>query len=75
VIEEALRWMPTTLSAAVPHSLKHDDEYNEWQIPTNSVMMMNVCFLPSLAALCYFLITLGLGVEQLRGKGRAAAGL
>ncbi|KAJ0420303.1 putative cytochrome P450 oxidoreductase [Aspergillus carlsbadensis] len=42
VIEEALRWMPTTLSAAVPHSLKRDDEYNGWAIPANSVIMMNV---------------------------------
>jgi cytochrome P450 len=42
VIEEALRWMPTTLSAAVPHSLKRDDEYKGWKIPAHSVMMMNV---------------------------------
>ncbi|KAL4935969.1 hypothetical protein BDV06DRAFT_205916 [Aspergillus oleicola] len=41
-IDEALRWMPTTLSAAVPHSLLQDDEYNGWTIPARSVMMMNV---------------------------------
>lgn len=41
-IDEALRWMPTTLSAAVPHSLPKDDEYEGWDIPARSTMMLNV---------------------------------
>ncbi|RSL58716.1 hypothetical protein CEP54_007606 [Fusarium duplospermum] len=42
VIEETLRWAPSTLSAAVPHSAKQDDVYNGMTIPKGSIMMMNV---------------------------------
>ncbi|OCL13593.1 cytochrome P450 [Glonium stellatum] len=42
VVEESLRWMPTTLSAAVPHSLLKDDYYNSYLIPKGSSMFINV---------------------------------
>jgi len=42
IIEESLRWMPTTLSAAVPHSLLKDDEYKGYHIPKGSSMFINV---------------------------------
>ncbi|OAL50319.1 putative cytochrome P450 [Pyrenochaeta sp. DS3sAY3a] len=42
VVEESLRWMPTTLSAAVPHSNSRDDEYKGYHIPKGSTMMLNV---------------------------------
>ncbi|KAJ8117752.1 hypothetical protein OPT61_g1127 [Boeremia exigua] len=42
VVEESLRWMPTTLSAAVPHSNSRDDDYKGYHIPKGSTMMLNV---------------------------------
>ncbi|KAF5013804.1 hypothetical protein FDECE_222 [Fusarium decemcellulare] len=42
VVEETLRWAPSTLSAAVPHSAKQDDFYNGMFIPKGAVLMMNV---------------------------------
>lgn len=42
IIEETFRWMPTTLSAAVPHSLTTDDEYEGYKIPAGAMIMMNV---------------------------------
>ncbi|KAF2186188.1 putative cytochrome P450 [Zopfia rhizophila CBS 207.26] len=42
IIEESPRWIPTTLSAAVPHSNSRDDEYNGYFIPKGSSLMMNV---------------------------------
>ncbi|KAF2491734.1 cytochrome P450 [Lophium mytilinum] len=42
VIEESLRWMPTTLSAAVPHSLLKDDIYKGYLIPKGASMFINV---------------------------------
>lgn len=35
--------MPTTLSAAVPHSNSRDDDYKGYHIPKGSTMMLNVC--------------------------------
>jgi hypothetical protein len=34
--------MPTTLTAAVPHSVSRDDLYNGYRIPKGSMLMMNV---------------------------------
>ncbi|OCK75418.1 cytochrome P450 [Lepidopterella palustris CBS 459.81] len=42
IVEESLRWMPTTLSAAVPHSLLKDDVYKGYLIPKGSSMFINV---------------------------------
>ncbi|KAH7161080.1 cytochrome P450 [Dactylonectria macrodidyma] len=42
VVEETLRWAPSPLSAAVPHSAKEDDVYNGMIIPKGSMVMMNV---------------------------------
>ncbi|KAH8886614.1 putative cytochrome P450 [Thozetella sp. PMI_491] len=42
VVEETLRWAPSTLSAAVPHSANIDDEYEGMKIPAGSIVMMNV---------------------------------
>ncbi|ETS87774.1 hypothetical protein PFICI_01602 [Pestalotiopsis fici W106-1] len=42
VVEETLRWAPSPLSAAVPHSVKEDDVYNGMTIPKGSMVMMNV---------------------------------
>ncbi|KAF3009190.1 hypothetical protein E8E14_005932 [Neopestalotiopsis sp. 37M] len=42
VVEETLRWAPSPLSAAVPHSAKEDDVYNGMTIPKGSMVMMNV---------------------------------
>lgn len=42
IIEECFRWMPTTLTAAVPHSNIRDDEYDGFKIPAGSTVMMNV---------------------------------
>ena len=41
-VEESLRWMPTTLSAAVPHANSKDDIYKDYHIPKGSALMMNV---------------------------------
>jgi len=41
-IVECLRWMPTTLSAAVPHSNSKDDIYKNYHIVKGSALMMNV---------------------------------
>ncbi|KAH6697419.1 putative cytochrome P450 oxidoreductase [Plectosphaerella plurivora] len=42
VVEETLRWAPSPLSAAVPHSAKAEDVYNGMTIPQGSMVMMNV---------------------------------
>ncbi|PVH76700.1 putative cytochrome P450 [Cadophora sp. DSE1049] len=42
IVEESLRWMPTTLTAAVPHSVTRDDVYNGYLIPEGAIIMMNV---------------------------------
>ncbi|KAI8648298.1 hypothetical protein NCS56_01514000 [Fusarium sp. Ph1] len=42
VVEETLRWAPSTLSAAVPHSAKEGDVYNGMVISKGSMVMMNV---------------------------------
>ncbi|KAF5026974.1 hypothetical protein F66182_1004 [Fusarium sp. NRRL 66182] len=42
VVEETLRWAPSPLSAAVPHSSKKDDIYNGMTIPKGSMLMLNV---------------------------------
>jgi len=34
--------MPTTLTAAVPHSVSRDDLYNGYRIPKGAMLMMNV---------------------------------
>ncbi|KAH7077572.1 putative cytochrome P450 oxidoreductase [Paraphoma chrysanthemicola] len=41
-IDETLRWMPTTLSAAVPHCNSKADDYGNYHIPERSTIMMNV---------------------------------
>ncbi|KAM5346074.1 hypothetical protein ACJ41O_009079 [Fusarium nematophilum] len=38
VVEETLRWAPSPLSAAVPHSTKQDDVYNGMTIPKGSMV-------------------------------------
>ncbi|KAL5314325.1 hypothetical protein ACEPPN_018751 [Leptodophora sp. 'Broadleaf-Isolate-01'] len=42
IVEESLRWMPTTLTAAVPHCVTRDDVYNGYTIPEGAIIMMNV---------------------------------
>ncbi|KAH7351469.1 putative cytochrome P450, partial [Pyrenochaeta sp. MPI-SDFR-AT-0127] len=41
-VDETLRWMPTTLSAAVPHCNTKADDYGKYHIPERSTIMMNV---------------------------------
>jgi cytochrome P450 len=41
-IKESLRWMPTTMSGAVPHATTQDDHYDGFLIPRNAGVMNNV---------------------------------
>lgn len=41
-VKESLRWMPTTILGAVPHSVTRDDEYNGYHIPKGAGVMNNV---------------------------------
>jgi len=42
MIKETLRWMPTTITGAVPHATSKDDEYNGYFIPKGAGVMLNV---------------------------------
>lgn len=42
MIKESLRWMPTTITGAVPHATTKDDEYMGYHIPQGAGIMMNV---------------------------------
>jgi cytochrome P450 len=42
MMKETLRWMPTTISGAVPHASSKDDYYNGYFIPKGSSIMLNV---------------------------------
>ena len=42
MIKETLRWMPTTITGAVPHATTKDDEYNGYFIPKGAGVMLNV---------------------------------
>jgi len=42
MIKETLRWMPTTLTGAVPHATTKDDEYMGYFIPKGASVMLNV---------------------------------
>ncbi|KAJ3549263.1 hypothetical protein NM208_g588 [Fusarium decemcellulare] len=42
IVEETLRWAPSPISGAVPHSVKRDDVYNGMTIPKDSIVMMNI---------------------------------
>lgn len=60
--------MPTTLSAAVPHSNVKDDYYRDYFIPKKSAMMMNVSLTykySAYASSSHVIGETGLGSEQL----------
>jgi len=42
MIKESLRWMPTTVTGAVPHATTKDDEYMGYFIPEGTSIMLNV---------------------------------
>jgi cytochrome P450 len=42
MIKETLRWMPTTVTGAVPHAATKDDEYMGHFIPQGAGIMLNV---------------------------------
>ncbi|EXJ71840.1 uncharacterized protein A1O5_04341 [Cladophialophora psammophila CBS 110553] len=42
IVEETLRWAPSTLSGAVPHSVLRDDVYKGMLIPKGATVLMNV---------------------------------
>jgi cytochrome P450 len=42
MIKESLRWMPTTITGAVPHATTADDEYMGHLIPKGASVMLNV---------------------------------
>ncbi|EXJ69172.1 uncharacterized protein A1O5_08107 [Cladophialophora psammophila CBS 110553] len=42
VVEESLRWFPTTLLGAVPHGVAQDDFYMGYKIPAGSGIINNV---------------------------------
>src|SRR5277367_672086 len=42
MIKETLRWMPTTVTGAVPHATTKDDEYMGHFIPQGAGIMLNV---------------------------------
>ncbi|OAG35272.1 hypothetical protein AYO21_10543 [Fonsecaea monophora] len=42
VVEETLRWAPSPISGAVPHSVVCDDVYNGMKIPKGATVMMNI---------------------------------
>lgn len=57
--------MPTTLTAAVPHSVSRDDEYEGYHIPKGAMIMMNVCLsIPSIRNKYSYL--LGMVTQQQR---------
>ena len=41
MVKETLRWMPTTLTGAVPHATTRDDEYMGYHIPKGTSVMMS----------------------------------
>lgn len=41
-VKESLRWMPTTLTGAVPHATTQNDEYMGYQIPAGAGVLNNV---------------------------------
>ena len=42
MIKESLRWMPTTITGAVPHATTKEDEYMGYTIPKGASVMLNV---------------------------------
>jgi hypothetical protein len=42
MIKETLRWMPTTITGAVPHATTKEDEYMGYTIPKGASVMLNV---------------------------------
>ncbi|OCL13766.1 putative cytochrome P450 [Glonium stellatum] len=44
-VKEVLRWMPTTILGAVPHSAKSDDEINGYKIPAGAAIVLGVWML------------------------------
>jgi hypothetical protein len=42
MVKETLRWMPTTVTGAVPHAATEDGEYNGYFIPKGAQLMNNV---------------------------------
>ncbi|KAG8158553.1 hypothetical protein KVR01_011675 [Diaporthe batatas] len=42
VVEETLRWAPSPISGAVPHSAREEDVYNGMKITKGSIVMMNI---------------------------------
>jgi cytochrome P450 len=42
MVKETLRWMPTTVTGAVPHAATKDDYYNGYFIPKGAQLMNNV---------------------------------
>jgi cytochrome P450 len=41
-VKESLRWMPTAVSGAIPHSVMQDDEYMGYKIPKGAIVVNNV---------------------------------
>jgi cytochrome P450 len=42
MIKETLRWMPTTVTGGLPHSVLKDDHYNGYFIPKGAQLLNNV---------------------------------
>lgn len=61
--------MPTTLSAAVPHSNSKDDQYKDYIIPKGSTMMLNVSLLLLIMiSLEMLILVIGVDLEQFSPK-------